>query len=65
MKQITHIQCQTLQFQCKYGCLRARMKANDGVEITAEYFLQKLAKEREEVQQKGIELQKEVKKVGI
>ena len=48
---------------CKYGNLRARMQSADGVEITAEFFLNKLKTEREEVQSRGAELHQELKKV--
>lgn len=39
------------------------MQSADGVEITAEFFLNKLKTEREDVQIRGAELHQELKKV--
>lgn len=39
------------------------MQSADGVEITAEFFLNKLKTDREEVQSRGAELHQELKKV--
>jgi hypothetical protein len=44
--------------------LKARTKSSDGVELTADYYFQKVVKDREEVQRKGIELEKRVIKVS-
>jgi hypothetical protein len=44
--------------------LKARTKSSDGVELTADYYFQKVVKDREEVQRKGIELEKRFIKVS-
>ncbi|CAM6057215.1 unnamed protein product [Sphagnum tenellum] len=49
----------------KYDCLKARTKSSDGVELTADYYFQKVVKDREEVQRKGIELEKRFIKAKV
>lgn len=52
-----------LQLQCKYDCLRARMKTSDGVELTAEFYLDQMKSQREEIQKKGLDLSEKLRKV--
>lgn len=58
------IYCQLqLQLQCKYDCLVARMKTADGVELTADFFLEQMKNEREDIKKKGLILSEELRKV--
>nr|PNR26383.1 hypothetical protein PHYPA_030958 [Physcomitrium patens] len=53
------------KLQCKYDCLRARMKTSDGVELTAEFYLDQMKSQREEIQKKGLDLSEKLRKARV